>query len=157
MANVTRIQPPRASKEKAVIRVKQQLEAADSVGDDIHEQQIKDTSKSEIKEGENINVCKGNTTRIPLEGSLEHVYYMDKPNLLTKSTYVLSQNAEFGEKFYTQLALRSNTLGSLIRKFMILIQVLVTFGPIAIKKMNEMALAMTKEFLQREACRAILL
>ena len=62
MANVTRVQPPRACKEKAVIRVKQQLEAADSVGDGIYEQRIKDTSKSEIKEGENINACKENTT-----------------------------------------------------------------------------------------------
>ena len=129
MANVTRVQPPRACKEKGVIRVKQQLEAADSVGDDNYEQQIKGTSKSEIKVGENINVYKGNTTQIPLEGSLEHVYSMDKPNLLTKSTYVLPGNAEFGEKFYTQLVLRSNTLGSLIRKFMIIIQVLVTFEP----------------------------
>ena len=69
----------------------------------------------------------------------------------------MSQNVEFGENFYTQLVLRSNTLGSLIRKFMILIQVLVTFGPMAIKKMNEMALTRTKEFLQKEAWRVILL
>ena len=40
---------------------------------------------------------------------------------------------------------------------MILIQVIVTFGPMAIKKMNEMALTKTKDFLQREAWRAILL
>ena len=79
------------------------------------------------------------------------MYYMDKSNLLTYSTYVLPGNAEFGKKFYTQLVLKSNTLGSLVRKFMILIPVLVTFGPIAIKKMKDMALTMTKEFLQREA------
>ena len=157
MANITRVQPPRACKVKGVIRAKQQLEAADFIGDDNYEQEIKGTSRSEIKVGEKTNAFKGNTTQIPLEGSLEHVHYMDKPNLLTRSTYVLSQNAEFGENFYTQLVLRSNTLGSLIRKFMILIQVLVTFGPMAIKKMNEMALTRTKEFLQREAWRAILL
>ena len=64
-------------------------------------------------------------TRIPLQESPEHVYYMDKPNLLTKSAYVLPYNAEFGEEFYTELVLKSNTLGSLVRNFMIIIQALV--------------------------------
>ena len=80
------------------------------------------------------NEFKENTTQIPFEGNDKHVQYIDKPNLLTKSTYVLSQTVEFGENFYNQLVLRSNTLGSFVRKFMILIQLIVTFGPMAIKK-----------------------
>ena len=93
----------------------------------------------------------------PLHGCSDHVHYMDKPNLLTKITYILPDTAEFGEIFYNQIVLKSNTLASLVRKFMVIIHALVTFGPIARKKMKDEALTMTKEFLQREAWRAILL
>ena len=62
MANATRVQPPRACKMRNETRAKQQLQTADTVGESIIEQQIRDISKSEIKVGENINAFKQNTT-----------------------------------------------------------------------------------------------
>ena len=154
LANATRVQPPRACKKAVATRSKQQL---DSAGEDTSGKQIKDISESEIQEGENINACEGNMTLHPLQGCPERVHYMNKPNMLTKNTYVLPDTAEFGETFYNRIVFKSNTLAALVRKFMVIIQALVTFGPIAKKKMKDEALTMTKEFLQREAWRAILL
>ena len=96
MANITsRVQPPRTCKQKGVIRCNQQLEAADSIEDDNPEQEIGGTSEPEIKVGVKTNEFKGNTTQNPLEGNDKHVQYIDKPNLLTKSPYVLSEKAKF--------------------------------------------------------------
>ena len=58
----------------------------------------------------------------PLHGCPYRVYYMDKPNMLTKNTYVLPDTAEFGETFYNRIVLKSNTLAALVRKFMVIIQ-----------------------------------
>ena len=140
---------------RTATRVKQQLQ--DSVEESIIEKQIRDISKSEIELGENTETFKRNATPIPLQDSSRHIYYMEKPNLLTKHEYLLPHNAEFGQEFYNRIVLKSNTLGSLVRKFMIIIQALVTFGPIASAKMKDMAQTRSKEFLQREAWRAILL
>ena len=62
----------------------------------------------------------------PLHGCSDRVHYMDKPNMLTKNTYVLPNTAEFGEIFYNRIVLKSNTLAALVRKFMVIIQPLVT-------------------------------
>ena len=77
MVNAKRVKPPRACKKAVVRRVKQQL---DSVGEDTIGQQTKDISKSEIKEGENINACEGNMPLHPLHGCSDCAHYMDKPN-----------------------------------------------------------------------------
>ena len=68
--------------------------------------------------------------------------------MLTRDPYILPDTAEFGEIFYNRIVSKSNTLASLVRKFMVIIQALVSLGPMAKKKMKEGALTMTKEFLQ---------
>ena len=63
----------------------------------------------------------------PLQGCSDRVHYMDKPNLLTKNTYILPDTAEFWEIFYNRIVLKSNTLTALVRKLMVIIQALVGY------------------------------
>ena len=58
-----------------------------------------------------------------------------KKNLVTDTKYVLSDSAEIGTEYYTQLISRSHTLGSLIRKFMKILEFMMAFGLVA--KKNE--------------------
>ena len=76
--------------------------------------------------------------------------------MLTRDQYILPKTAQFGEIFNTRIVSKSSTLASLVRKFMVIIHALITLGLTAKKKMREGAHLMTKEFLQREAWRAIL-
>ena len=62
---------------------------------------------------------------------------MDKPNLVTDTEYVLSDTAALGKDCYTQLISRSHTLGSLIRRFMKILEFITAFGPMA-KRMKEL-------------------
>ena len=58
MANATKVQPPRTCKMRNETRAKQQLQTAESVGENIIEQQMREISKSETEVGENINAFK---------------------------------------------------------------------------------------------------
>ena len=81
---------------------------------------------------------------------------MDKPNLVTDTEYILSDTAALGKDCYTQLISRSHTIGSLIRRFMKILEFITAFGPVA-KRMKELNMPRNKDVLEKEAWRAILL
>ena len=93
----------------------------------------------------------------PTHVNYDRINYMDKLNLLTRDPYILPDTAHIGEIFYNRLMTKSSTIASLVRKFMIILQAFITLCPTAKNKMKEGAHLMTKELLQREAWRVILL
>ena len=86
----------------------------------------------------------------PLDTNILNIRYTDKWNLVTDTSYVLSDSAEIRGDCYTQLTSHSHTLGSLIRKFMKILEFIMAFKVIT-KKMNELNIIVNKELLEKEA------
>ena len=80
---------------------------------------------------------------------------MDRPNLVTDTEFILSDTAALWKDCYTHLISRSHTLGSLIRRFMKILEFITVFGQVA-NKMKELNMPRNKETLEKEAWRATL-
>ena len=92
-----------------------------------------------------------------LDKNILKMRYADKPNLLTVKVYILSDSAAIGIDHYTQLISLSHTLGFFIRRVMKVLEFVMMKCKTIVERMNEMNIIMTKELLEEEAWRLILL
>ena len=76
----------------------------------------------EIVAYEIINGWEMNGGEKPLDMNIMNLTYADKPNLLTDQAYILSDTAMISLDIYTQLISLSHTLGSFVRKVMLIIK-----------------------------------
>ena len=152
LANVRRIQPPRACKQ-AEIGADRQLNEA---GDDARKQRSNDILKSEIQ------ACEINRVNEKMEQNLDHanynhIHYLDKTNLLTRDPYILPETAFIDETFYNTLTMKSGTVASLMRKFINIVKAFVIFSRKNRDELTNSDPLMMKNLLEKEAWRLILL